>query len=221
LLDFLGPLGFEMLEADDGQSALARAERFLPDLIIMDSVMPVMDGLIATWRLRAMPAFKETPIIAASASVSDSDKDKALAVGSNTFLSKPIEFNDLLDEIGRLLRLHWIYAATSDTSGGPARERPGNTAGSVEGSGTLAPMSGGGSAVPRAAVLALLPALSRSALREALIQLDADAVARAIDTIRTQDARVAQGLATLAGDFQYERILQLLDAADGRSESVR
>ena len=200
LLDLLGPLGFDVCEAPDGQVVLDRIEQLAPDLIVMDSVMPVMDGLTATWRLRATPAFKDLPIIAASASASDSDKDKALAVGSNSFLPKPLDFNDLLDEIGRLLHLTWNYAEGVAVPGANGTE-------------PAAPL--------RASMLASLPGPLRTALKQALTQLDADGVARAIEDIRSHDARIAQGLAGLARDYQYERMLQLLEAASERSETLR
>jgi signal transduction histidine kinase/DNA-binding NarL/FixJ family response regulator/CHASE3 domain sensor protein len=108
LVDYLSPLGFEMDEADDGESCLLRAQALQPDLIVMDSVMPVMDGLEATRRLRELPALKSVPIITVSASASATDKQKSLEVGASAFLPKPIELNKLLHEIGTLLHLTWI-----------------------------------------------------------------------------------------------------------------
>ncbi|HEX6705988.1 MAG TPA: ATP-binding protein [Albitalea sp.] len=109
MVDFLVPLGFEVAEADNGATGLARAQQLRPDLILMDNVMPVMDGLEATRRLRRDPALHEVPVIAVSASASAADQRESLAVGANAFLPKPVDFDSLLAEIGSLLKLHWVH----------------------------------------------------------------------------------------------------------------
>ena len=70
VVEMLGPLGFEMVEAVNGREGLKKAQALRPDLILMDIVMPEMDGLEATRRLRRLRALKDVPIIAVSASVS-------------------------------------------------------------------------------------------------------------------------------------------------------
>jgi CheY-like chemotaxis protein len=83
-----------------------------PDLIVMDIVMPVMDGLETTRRLREMANLKSVPVIIVSASASVSDEQRSLACGANAFLSKPLDLDRLLREIGGLLRLTWISDAS-------------------------------------------------------------------------------------------------------------
>ncbi|HVK54325.1 MAG TPA: substrate-binding domain-containing protein, partial [Burkholderiales bacterium] len=107
--DFLGSLDFEVIEAENGQQGLDVAQSHLPDLILIDNVMPVMNGREATHRLRELPAFKATPIIAISASAFDADQATSLAVGGNAFLAKPINLSSLLRHVGALLQLNWIY----------------------------------------------------------------------------------------------------------------
>ena len=107
--DFLGTLGFEVAEAENGEAGLKCAREFRPDLILMDVVMPVMDGLKATRLLRQLPGFQTTPIIGVSASASDSDAATHLAAGANAFLTKPIAFPRLLAEMGDLLKIAWVY----------------------------------------------------------------------------------------------------------------
>jgi PAS domain S-box-containing protein len=109
VVDLLEGLGFATLEAENGQEAIETTVARQPDLIVMDVVMPVLDGLEATRQLRQQPRFQDLPIIVASASASDTDRTKSLHYGASTFLSKPIDFNALLSELGTLLHLTWTY----------------------------------------------------------------------------------------------------------------
>jgi PAS domain S-box-containing protein len=122
VIDLLTPLGFEVVEAADGREAVELAQRLRPDLLLVDIVMPELDGLEATRLLRQQEAFREVPIIAMSASVSASDSEQCLAAGMDAFLPKPLDADKLLDQMGRLLRLEWIYVsakAKSDSDAPP------------------------------------------------------------------------------------------------------
>ena len=109
IADFLRSLDFSLGEAEDGMTGIERARATKPDLILMDSVMPVMNGLEATRRLRAEPALQSIPIITISASASPVDRQRSLAAGVDDFLNKPIDFHELLEKIGSLLQLRWTY----------------------------------------------------------------------------------------------------------------
>jgi CheY-like chemotaxis protein len=111
LNDLLAPLGFHIDEAANGQQALERLQRHRPDLVLMDMVMPVMDGLEAIRRIRRMPHCLDMPIIAVSANATSSDRSQCLAAGANAFLSKPIDREALLDLIAARLGLAWQYGA--------------------------------------------------------------------------------------------------------------
>jgi len=125
LVDFLSPLGFELHEADNGESGLQQARSIRPDLILMDIVMPTMNGLEAIRRLRQDPAQRDTPVIALSASAAPADKQACLASGSNAFLSKPIDLDDLLAQIGHVLGLQWIGNVRKAMRGdGPPVQQP-------------------------------------------------------------------------------------------------
>jgi CheY-like chemotaxis protein len=76
---------------------------------LTDIVMPEMDGLEATRRLRQLPGLKEVPIIAMSASASGSDEEKCLAAGANAFLPKPIDLSSFLAQVAAVLQLEWTY----------------------------------------------------------------------------------------------------------------
>jgi CheY-like chemotaxis protein len=116
LVDVLTARGFHTAEADNGESALQQAKALRPDLILMDSVMPVMDGLEATRRLRQLDDLKDVPVIAISASASAVDEQASLAGGANAFLAKPIQLDKLLRAIGTLLQLAWIPEVSSDSA---------------------------------------------------------------------------------------------------------
>jgi PAS domain S-box-containing protein len=107
--DMLAQLGFDVQEASDTAAGLACAQKAEPDLILMDIVMPEIDGLQAISMLRQDPALSDIPVIAVSASASTSDREASLAVGANTFLPKPIDFDRLLEKIADLLKLVWTY----------------------------------------------------------------------------------------------------------------
>ena len=107
LRELLGAVGFVVREAGDGQQAIEHAAQRDADLILMDLVMPGMDGLEAIRRIRALPAGAQVPIIVVSASASDSEREQGLAAGADAFLRKPIDGPALLQEIGRQLALGW------------------------------------------------------------------------------------------------------------------
>ncbi|NRF68105.1 response regulator [Aquincola sp. S2] len=119
---FLVPLGFEVFEADNGQAGVEKAQSLQPDLVLMDMFMPVMDGLEATRQLRMTPPCEAVPIISVSAIASSSDRSLSLAAGADAFLPKPIDFDALTNEVGRLLKLSWTYEDVP-----AAWERPGAT----------------------------------------------------------------------------------------------
>jgi signal transduction histidine kinase len=111
LMDLLRPLGFELLEAANGQQALDQVREHSPHLVLMDLAMPVLDGIAATRRLRAEHAADRLPVIALSANASTSSCDEALAAGAGAFLAKPIERLALLRLIGSALGLTWVADA--------------------------------------------------------------------------------------------------------------
>lgn len=108
-VDMLRRLGFDMLEAADGQEGLDIALSQRPDLILMDIVMPRTDGLEAIRRLRQLPDLKRVPIIAISASASSSDEGRSLQEGANAFLPKPIDWDHLLLKMAEFLKLAWTH----------------------------------------------------------------------------------------------------------------
>ncbi len=112
----LSHLGFEIAQATDGADCLHKAQEFLPDLILMDLLMPVMDGWEATKRLRQLPQLKDAVILALSARVYETTRQESILAGCDNFLTKPIQTNELLELLRLHLRLEWIYEDGSETT---------------------------------------------------------------------------------------------------------
>ena len=94
---------FEVLVAEDGEKGCVAAARELPDLILMDLEMPVVDGWEASRRLKSNPNTCHIPIIGLSAHALAGEREKALAAGCEEFDTKPVEFDRLIGKIRRLL----------------------------------------------------------------------------------------------------------------------
>lgn len=121
VVNMLEPLGFKVVEASNGQAGFDLAIQMRPDLIITDVAMAVMDGLEMTRRLRKLPDFAQTPIIASPATLSQVDVQDSLDAGCNSFFPKPIEFTGLLAELQKHLKLQWIYETKPETTQSPVK----------------------------------------------------------------------------------------------------
>ena len=96
--------GFEISMAVDGAEGVAQAKAQIPDLILMDISLPVIDGLEATRQIKADEATAKIPIIALTAHAMGEDRDKALAAGCEDYDTKPIDLPRLLGKIETLLK---------------------------------------------------------------------------------------------------------------------
>jgi two-component system cell cycle response regulator DivK len=96
--------GYRVVEAMNGEEAVKLAAKEAPQLILMDLSLPVIDGLAATRLIRKLPDFANTPIIAVSAHDTSDFQSEALEAGCNSYITKPIDFNELEELIAHLLR---------------------------------------------------------------------------------------------------------------------
>jgi two-component system, cell cycle response regulator DivK len=104
LRDLLSSADYDIIEAEDGEAALAAAAAKRPDLILMDIQLPIMDGYEATRRIKADPILKNVPIIAVTSYALSGDEDKARAAGCDDFVPKPYSPRQLLAKIRGFLR---------------------------------------------------------------------------------------------------------------------
>ena len=104
----LEPLGFVVIEAENGTQGISMTCDHHIDAVIVDLVMPQMDGFEMTRQLRQMPEFANLPIFALSASILETEKVTSLAAGCNDFLAKPINSVILLDKLQEYLHISWI-----------------------------------------------------------------------------------------------------------------
>jgi signal transduction histidine kinase/CheY-like chemotaxis protein len=113
ILNLLEPLGFELIEAENGQDALTKYQLHQPDLIITDIAMPIMDGLEMIKQLRNQPEGQTVPVIVSSASVFSFDRQQSHDAGANNFLPKPVQSEELFDQLQQQLQLTWQYETGS------------------------------------------------------------------------------------------------------------
>ncbi|WP_026098903.1 response regulator [Kamptonema formosum] len=97
--------------AGSGREGLEPEAEFHPPLIIIDLVMPEMDGFEMVPQLRSLPAFKHVPVIASSASVFNFNSQRSRPAGCSDFLPKPVQAAELFEPLQKYLQLEWIYEA--------------------------------------------------------------------------------------------------------------
>jgi CheY-like chemotaxis protein len=94
--------GYRVVEAVNGNQAVEEASSQHPDIILMDLSLPQLDGLAATRRIRAQDELQKVPIVAVSAHDSADFHAEALAAGCNEYVTKPIDFDQLVQLLDRL-----------------------------------------------------------------------------------------------------------------------
>jgi signal transduction histidine kinase/CheY-like chemotaxis protein len=192
LMQLLAPLGFEVREASNGQEALDIWDIWQPHLIWMDMRMPVMDGYEATRRIKANLKGQATAVVALTASTLEEERAVVLSTGCDDFVRKPFQETHIFETMRKHLGVRYIYEESTP-------ELPAAASSSVVTPATLA-------AIPNTLLLAL---------EQALLTTAPDEIERIIFQIDKYDSDLAQVLAALAEDFEYTRMLALLEAARG------
>jgi len=188
----LQDVGFETVEAEDGQQAVDLFVRSQPDVILMDDRMPVMDGYEASRRIRSMSGGADTVIFAVSASVLELDPGRISRAGIDAFVAKPYREDELLALIADHLGIEYVYA----DEGSPEVD---------DGATTAAALS--------SASLQGLPADLRERMLLATVSADLDALLGCIRQVAEESPTLAESLDELANGYQYDAILALLEDA--------
>jgi CheY-like chemotaxis protein len=152
----------------------------------MDWRMPVMDGLEATRRIRALDGGREVKIAVLSASVLSEEREQVLNGGADDFVFKPIHFDKIYDCMTALLGVKFIYAKPDD-----AEDVPESAGSSLQ-------------------ALEDLPETLKTDLRSALVSLDPPRIERSISAIADLVPALGSSLGQLAGQFKYTAILRAL-----------
>jgi DNA-binding response OmpR family regulator len=112
LLSFrLGRAGYRVVQARNGEEALRLALEHLPDLAVLDVMMPGLSGLEVTRELRANPPTSIMPIMLLTAKAQAADMTGGLTLGADDYVKKPFDAHDLIERVDRLLRRRWVSSA--------------------------------------------------------------------------------------------------------------
>ncbi len=107
ILEFsIGAEGFDVITAQNGEEAVEKARREQPDLIILDVMMPKIDGYEACRILKANPLTKNIPVVLLTAKGRDIDKRLGMEVGATDYIVKPFSPHRLIERINQLLSCH-------------------------------------------------------------------------------------------------------------------
>lgn len=187
LAELLKRLGFLVDEAATGEEAVTKAVALLPDLILMDLVMPGMNGLEATRRILAYPM--QMPILAVSACAFEEDQQNSRTAGCRAHLAKPVEFLTLLEHLEQFLPLKWDY----DNNEVAESDQP----------------------ISLADDISQLPSAIKARLEQSLILGSPVEIQRSIDTIRTLNRPLADALQQRLDAYEYGAILTMLGRHHG------
>ncbi len=188
LMRLMADIGLAARLAENGGQCVAMFEEWHPHLIWMDRRMPVMDGVEATRRIRELAGGREVKIVAVTASAFREERQLLLDAGMDDFVRKPYHSSEIYDALARHLGVKYLYRS------GLAQAKP---AGPI----VLTPEK-----------LAGLPAVMRQELRDALLSLDSERIAAAIQKVSGADAELGLTLARLAETFDYSPVLNALEA---------
>jgi CheY-like chemotaxis protein len=187
--NMLQPLGFEIAEAEDGAQGVKLFEEWSPDIVIMDIVMPVMDGKEATKLIRKLEKGKNAVIIAVTASALDEERAEILSLGVDDFVRKPFHESELLDSLKTFGHLKYIYDVEDETDND-------FSTGQIEDY--------------KKEIEKLDPALKRL-LSNALIIGDMDVLQKIINKMKVEYLGLANYMESLLNDFKMDEINDLVN----------
>ncbi len=181
----MNELGLEIKVAENGKQCVDIFQQWKPDLIWMDRRMPVLDGVEATRRIRALPGGDKVKIVAVTASVLSEQRQELVDAGMDDFVNKPYRFEELYDCMAQHLGLHYLYA---DDVSAPRPTQP------------LTP-----------AMLATVDPELRGRLQLALESLHSSHISDAIIQVGVNNPELAVILSRMVDEFDYPTILDALN----------
>lgn len=188
--------GFTVREASEGQAACKEFQSWHPHLILLDMIMPVMDGFEVLQHLQTTEAGRAVPVIAVTASVLQEDEERVLAAGASAFLKKPFKSSELYTLLQSLLRVK--FQEVDEAVGLPQEYTPITPDMSLRS-------------------LATLSEQTRTELLEAAISLDTERMTLCIGELADKNHEAAAILERLANEFRFNAIQELLTASDGHA----
>ena len=188
--------GLSVRVATNGELGIEAFLAWQPQLIWMDHRMPVMDGIEATCRIRALPGGAAVKIVAVTASAFQEERDEVMAAGMDDFVRKPYRQDELFDCLERHLGVLFVRAEAVAAASAPADARE-----------------------LVAADLQVLPAALRASLRQAVVALDQTTLAALLAQIEPQEPRLAGAIAHMATAFRYRELCELIDAGSDHAPS--
>ncbi len=192
LCDTFSQLGFDAHEAVDGPSALAAYQRWRPDLLVLDLWMPGMDGYEVIQRIRSNSEGQRAKILVLTAGAFEESRQRSLAAGADVFLGKPFRSEELLEQIGQLLGVQFVYddphASTDPVPAVPD---------------TLD--------LPKVDV-AHWPTELLSHVRSAVVSADLERLLALLDQVCEIDPEAAQVFCNLAEHYEYEKLMRMIES---------
>ncbi|WP_319524188.1 cache domain-containing protein [uncultured Desulfosarcina sp.] len=183
----LEPLGFSIMEAGNGKEAIDIFKEWKPRVVLMDVVMPVMDGVEATKQIKAHEDGPNTFILALSASALDQEREQVLINGADAFMKKPFKDTELLEKIRSHTGIEYEYEET-ETENQPLDYEP------------FDPKS-----------LDCLSMDLKKSVKDAAVLGKMDELDDLVSRINEIDMRIAAYLQTLVDDFELETIQNLFE----------
>ena len=197
LVKYLQPLGFEILEAKNGNEAIEIWDEWDPHLIFMDMRMPVMDGYEATRHIKSSTKGQATVIVALTASALEEDREVILSEGCDAYIRKPFTEIELFEVLSKHLGVRYAYGETLMEQSGLER---GLTDGALSEAQRSAITQRLESLPPR-----LLSDLEAATIRGSLHRIDATII-----QISEEDLQLGETLRKLAQWFNHEEIISLI-----------
>ena len=191
----LQPVGFEIREACNGAEALEIFEDWLPHAVLLDLLMPVMNGYEVARRIKAHDAGRNVLVVAVTAAAFQDSRKEAMAAGVDAFLSIPFHAHELFEILSKGLGLSYVFVKDQGQTVAVHRTSHAN-------------------------VPVTLPRTTVCAIRKAVADGDVVLLTQLIETTESEDPQAARTLRNMAENFDYSGIAAWLDQVDNNGSNI-